>query len=195
MRIPSFNPKSILARRAFIRAKTTSFSRVEFRSLLSPDRVPHSRFEEMKLTLLRVKDYLGVEMVKQRYLNIGILGRLSSGSMTSSEGVRNISYTLSNLAGHGSFLLLALSYLENDFMQLRLFAASGMVLSMIFQYYRAIPLWIPIRWNFLFLLINATMIGLLLKEEADADNMSRDEMSLYSAVFEKRGIDMIYGLL
>ena len=35
------------------------------------------------------------------------------------------------------------------------------------------------------------MIGLLLKEEADADNMSRDEMSLYTAVFEKRGTDII----
>ena len=96
--------------------------------------------------------------------------------------------SLSNLAGHGSFLLLALSYCENDLLQLRLFAASGMTLSIIFQYYRAIPLWIPIRWNFLFLMINTTMIGWLVKETMDADNMSKDEKELYRTVFERRGM-------
>ena len=66
--------------------------------------------------------------------------------------------TLSDLAGHCSFLFLSLSYLESDFLNLRLYAVSGITLSIIFQYYREKPLWIPIRWNSLFLAINCMMI-------------------------------------
>ena len=102
------------------------------------------------------------------------------------------------MAGHGSFFFLALSYLENDFLNLRLFALSGQIssviififititsiiifflslywnlyvlclytgisLSIIFQYYRERPLWIPIKWNALFLLINTVMAMFILK--------------------------------
>jgi hypothetical protein len=131
-------------------------------------------------------DTLQVEMVKKRYIDFSIL-RSASSTGAAAES-HKISYTWSNLAGHSSFLLLALSYLEKDFLQLRIFAASGMSLSIIFQYYREKPLWIPIRWNFLFILINASMIALLLKETADADsNMSRDEKELYHTFFESRG--------
>ena len=130
-------------------------------------------------------DILQVEMVKKRYIDYSILRSASSNGATESQ---RISYTWSNLAGHSSFLLLALSYLEKDFLQLRIFAASGMSLSIIFQYYREKPLWIPIRWNFLFILINSSMIALLLKETADANsNMSRDEKELYHTFFESRG--------
>lgn len=102
-------------------------------------------------------------------------------------------FSWSEAAGHGSFVFLALSYLENDFLWLRMYAFSGketicivtvtymflslvhvrigITLSIIFQYYREIPLWIPIRWNFLFLLINGVMIALLLKEQNDANNI------------------------
>ena len=44
-----------------------------------------------------------------------------------------IAYTWSNVAGHGAFVFLALSYLEKDFLNLRLFAVSGITLAMIFQ--------------------------------------------------------------
>lgn len=126
--------------------------------------------------------FLQTEMVKQRFIEITVPGMTSARTKT-----RRIFYTLSNLAGHGSFLLLALSYLEKDFLHLRLFAATGMSLSIIFQYYREKPLWIPIRWNLLFIIINATMTGLLLKEEADADHMSKDEKELFSTFFQRRG--------
>jgi len=32
---------------------------------------------------------------------------------------------LSNIAGHGAFVFLAVSYLDSDFLQLRLYAMSG----------------------------------------------------------------------
>jgi hypothetical protein len=82
-----------------------------------------------------------------------------------------ISFRISNVAGHSAFILLSASYLENDFLNLRLYALSGVSLSIIFQYYREIPLWIPIRWNILFLLINMVMIAIIYKETNDANNV------------------------
>jgi CRP-like cAMP-binding protein len=102
-----------------------------------------------------------------------------------------VSYTISNLAGHGSFLVLALGYLESDLLNLRLFAFSGICLSVVFQYYREKPLWIPIRWNTLFLLINAVMITYLLKEKNDALNIDDEQLLLYKNVFERRGMNSV----
>ncbi len=99
-----------------------------------------------------------------------------------------VPYSLSDLAGHGSFMLLALSYLESDFLNLRAYAFSGITLSILFQYYREKPLWIPIRWNSLFLLINGVMILLLLKDANDADNVPEEQKFLYSSVFQSKGM-------
>ena len=126
--------------------------------------------------------FLQTEMVKQRFIEVKLPGITARGK------TKRVFYTLSNLAGHGSFLLLAVSYLEKDFLHLRLFAATGMSLSIIFQYYREKPLWIPIRWNLLFIMINATMTALLLKEQSDADHMSKDERELFSTFFQRRGM-------
>ncbi|KAJ1428589.1 hypothetical protein B484DRAFT_65935 [Ochromonadaceae sp. CCMP2298] len=96
--------------------------------------------------------------------------------------------TLSDLAGHCSFLFLAFSYLENDLLHLRIFAISGISLSVVFQYYREKPLWIPIRWNSLFLVINAVMILLLLKDERDAGNIPEEERLLFENLFQNKGM-------
>jgi hypothetical protein len=144
----------------------------------------------LQKTLQRLRgslDYLSMEMVKPRTISFRA-PYLRSADHSAEQW--KFSYTLSNIAGHSSFLLLALSYLEKDFLNLRLFAASGMSLSIIFQYYREKPLWIPIRWNVLFLLINTSMVAALLMERAEADHMSPDEKILYSTFFEKRGKEM-----
>lgn len=99
--------------------------------------------------------------------------------------------SLSELAGHGAFVFLAMSYLESDFLNLRVYAFSGITLSIIFQYYREIPLWIPIRWNTFFLLINAVMIGILLKEQSDANNITADERYLYDKCFKHKGMSQV----
>ncbi|CBN78395.1 conserved unknown protein [Ectocarpus siliculosus] len=82
--------------------------------------------------------------------------------------------TASNQCGHLSFVILALAYLETDVLALRASAASGIGLSILFQFYRAQPLWIPIGWNGVFLLINVSMIGLLLKEKSEAAHIGDD---------------------
>ena len=103
-------------------------------------------------------------------------------------GTKNWSYSLSDLCGHGAFLMLGLSYLETEIFNLRLFAASGITLSIIFQYYREKPLWIPIRWNTMFLFINGIMITHILKEESDVKNIPQEQMQLYNTLFKNRGM-------
>jgi hypothetical protein len=46
---------------------------------------------------------------------------------------------MSNLCGHGSFLLLAMAYLESDVLLLRVFSAGGIALSVLFQVRPALP--------------------------------------------------------
>jgi hypothetical protein len=93
-------------------------------------------------------------MTKQRvaFLPIPRLLRKFITSHYQKETIGNlvpVSNTISNLAGHGSFLFLALGYLESGLLNLRLFAFSGICLSVIFQYYREKPLWIPIRLEYI----------------------------------------------
>lgn len=92
------------------------------------------------------------------------------------------------MAGHASFLLLALSYLENNFMHLRAYAFTGITFSIIFQYYRDKPLWIPIRWNLLFLFINGAMITALVWEERDAQNIPDEQKQMYESIFKRHGM-------
>jgi len=98
---------------------------------------------------------------------------------------------LSNLCGHTSFFLLGASYLTTDILSLRELAMGGISLSIIFQYYRPIPLWIPIRWNALFLLINGVMVASLIEERRLAhESLSEqhgDEKRLFNEEFHKMG--------
>lgn len=100
-------------------------------------------------------------------------------------------YTLSNLAGHCSFILLACSYLETDFFLLRTYALGALTCSIIFQFYREKSLWIPIRWNFVFLLINFIMVMNILKSEKEANNMSEDQRLIYDEFFSSKGMTLI----
>lgn len=118
-------------------------------------------------------------MVKKRYFNFRYL------PFPPKE------FNFSNLAGHGAFIFLALSYMENDFLNLRLYAMSGITLSILFQYYRERPLWIPIRWNTLFLLINLGMVGAILKKEYDSRHLPLDQKELYIKVFKPSGLSYI----
>ncbi|GMI36653.1 hypothetical protein TeGR_g10765 [Tetraparma gracilis] len=99
--------------------------------------------------------------------------------------------TLSNICGHTSFLLLGTSYLTTDILSLRCLAMSGMSLSIIFQFYRPVPLTIPIRWNLLFLAINSVMVAALLKERMEASQMSPQMQDLYDKEFKKMGFTQI----
>lgn len=101
-------------------------------------------------------------------------------------------YSLSEAAGHISFVGVCIAYLNTDILMLRLLSMGSISLSIIFQYYRAIPLWIPIRWNTLLLGINTVMIASLLIEQQQADNMSPTLEIIYrEGCFEKRGFSKV----
>ena len=107
------------------------------------------------------------------------------------NGMPPIKFTLSEAAGHGAFVAVALSYSEKDVLNLRMYACSGIVLNILFQYYRSVPLWIPLRWNVLFLAINTSMIFVSLRENFVAEYIPKDHLPLYEGVFKGQGLSKV----
>ena len=65
--------------------------------------------------------------------------------------------SLSQAAGHVSFVMAISAFAATDILDLRCLAIGATSLSMVFQYYRPIPLSIPLKWNTLVLGINLFM--------------------------------------
>jgi CRP-like cAMP-binding protein len=65
--------------------------------------------------------------------------------------------SLSECFGHGSFILVAISYAVDDFVQLRLIAIAGSSAMLVFAYFHphGRVLWLPFKWNVLFIALNA----------------------------------------
>lgn len=65
--------------------------------------------------------------------------------------------SLSEAFGHSSFILLAFSYAVDDFVQLRLIAIAGSSAMLVFTYFHphGRVLWLPFKWNVLFIALNA----------------------------------------
>jgi len=66
------------------------------------------------------------------------------------------SITLSEVCGHASFVLVACSYAVDDFLWLRSIAVAGSAMMLGFTYFHphGRVLWLPFKWNVLFILIN-----------------------------------------
>lgn len=101
-------------------------------------------------------------------------------------------YSLSEAAGHASFVGVCVAYLHTDIFMLRVLTMGTMSLSIVFQYYRAVPLWIPIRWNALLLGINAFMTASLIVEERRASEMPPAMEGIYKeGHFRARGFSRV----
>ncbi len=98
---------------------------------------------------------------------------------------------VSSITGHMSFIMLAFSFMESDVVLLRSYAIGAISASILFQYYRAQPLWIPISWNVIFLLINGAMITALIRERQEASHLEPAEAEVYSEVYDKVGTDPV----
>ena len=74
---------------------------------------------------------------------------------------KHYSITLSECLGHASFLLVAASYATDDFILLRTIAVMGSTAMVFFVYFHpnGKVLWLPFRWNVLFIGINLYRIG------------------------------------
>lgn len=141
------------------------------------------------ITYERWREEARLFLAKQKVLLRGAMVRRRAGpQIPYVADLSNKSWTLSNLFGHASFVCLALSYVSSDALLLRTFAVGGVSCNIVFQYYRAQPLWLPLKWNALFLTINGLMIAVLLGEAADEQRMSVEEKVIYDTVFKSRGM-------
>ncbi len=102
-----------------------------------------------------------------------------------------LSTNVSSIMGHTSFIMLAFGFMESDVVLLRSYAIGGIAASILFQYYRAQPLWLPISWNVIFLLINGAMITALIQERAEASHLEPEEAEVFSECYDKFGVDPV----
>lgn len=140
------------------------------------------------LDLPKGSDDFWVRVQKKWILLRGWMVRSRTATLPSIGPVR---WTMAEAAGHGAFMALALSYAEKDVLSLRVYACSGIILNILFQYYRATPLWIPLRWNVIFLIINSAMIFISLKERNEAEYVPEEMKRLYNTVFKRLGMSKV----
>ncbi|CAJ1947853.1 unnamed protein product [Cylindrotheca closterium] len=105
---------------------------------------------------------------------------------------RFLDHNLSELAGNLSSFLVLAAYTMTDIFALRLVSLVATSLALVFQYYRKIPLWIPIRWNLVLVLINGAMVTKLHLERQRADSMTPTMQELFEkGHFQQRGFSKV----
>lgn len=99
---------------------------------------------------------------------------------------RAIEYSITELAGHASFILVAVSYATDDFLLLRTLAVAGSSSMLIFTYFHphGRVLWLPFRWNLLFIIINSYRIGRVLWDKWEVRNLREEELKLHHDHFQ-----------
>lgn len=87
---------------------------------------------------------------------------------------RRVPFTISELLGHGSFVLVAASYATDDFLVLRCMAVAGSGCMLFFTYFHphGRVLWLPFKWNALFIAINLYRITSILYYKYVATKLS-----------------------
>jgi len=77
-----------------------------------------------------------------------------------------VTVSASEAFGHMSFAMLALSYAVSDMLELRLFAIASIGSMMVFNYWHPVgfTLWLPFRWNALFLVTNIAWVMSMMRQ-------------------------------
>jgi len=92
--------------------------------------------------------------------------------------------SLTTLAGHLGFALIACSFLVRDLLWLRTIAIAGSVAAILYNYFApAEPLWLVIGWNAAFVLVNVVQIGLSVHERASV-KFTEEEKDLFLTLFQ-----------
>ena len=100
--------------------------------------------------------------------------------------------SFSAVCGHCSSICTVIAYCSTEMLPLRGLAISSSLLSIVFQYYRPQPLWIPIRWGVVILGINGYMITQLMIERHKANHLSPQLQKIYDeGRFDERGFSKI----
>ena len=91
---------------------------------------------------------------------------------------------IATIAGHLAFGLIAFSFLVKDILYLRLVSVLASLFSVFYNWViPAEPMWIPIGWNFVFVLLNLYHIAIIIYEKRPVD-MSPKHKELYETMFK-----------
>ena len=91
---------------------------------------------------------------------------------------------IATFVGHLAFGLIAFSYLVKDIMYLRILSIVASLFGMFFNYtVPAEPLWLPIGWNAIFVMVNIYHISVLLYEKRPVQ-MDDKNTELYNTLFK-----------
>lgn len=98
---------------------------------------------------------------------------------------RYYTVTVSEMCGHASFILVAISYAVDNFLELRIIAVAGSAVMLCFTYFHphGRVLWLPFRWNALFIAINSYRIGKVMMDRYFAEQLSPEFLKIRDAHF------------
>jgi hypothetical protein len=91
---------------------------------------------------------------------------------------------VATVAGHLAFGLIAFSFIVKDILYLRLVSILASLFSVFYNYVIPVePMWIPIGWNFVFVLLNLYHIAVLMYEKRPV-KMNDKNAELYETLFK-----------
>ncbi len=92
---------------------------------------------------------------------------------------------IATLAGHLAFGLIGFSFLVKDIFWLRMVSIAASLFSVFYNYTIPVePMWLAINWNFIFIVVNAYHIGVILYEKRAVKMDSKNE-ELYQTLFSE----------
>lgn len=98
---------------------------------------------------------------------------------------RHYQISYSECCGHASFVLVAVSYAVDDFLLLRMIAVAGSTSMLFFTYFHphGRVLWLPFKWNVLFIAINSYRIGIVFWNRYMAERLPDEMMTIRQRTF------------
>jgi len=91
---------------------------------------------------------------------------------------------IATIAGHLAFGLIAFSFLVKDILYLRILSILASLFSVLYNFYIPIePMWLPIGWNIIFVIVNIYHISVIIYEKRPVD-MTDKEKELYETMFK-----------
>ena len=96
---------------------------------------------------------------------------------------------IATIAGHLAFGLIAFSFLVKDILYLRILSILASLFSVLYNFYiPSEPMWLPIGWNVVFVVVNLYHIAVIIYEKRPV-KMSIKEKELYETMF--RGLSPV----
>ena len=92
---------------------------------------------------------------------------------------------IATLSGHLAFGLIAFSFLVKDILYLRILSIFASLFSVFYNYIIPVePMWLPIGWNIIFVLVNIYHIAVIIYEKRPVNMKSKDK-ELYETLFKE----------